>query len=320
MADGYTVFASSVAALTARVCTHPIDTIKTRLQADAGGRSASQSYRQWFSHTILASSSLSSPPKTSDIVRRLYRGLPVTLLFSVPALSVYLSCYESTKAYLSRHGYAASDHFVNHMAAGAAAETIAGFCFTPMEVLKNQLQTATTTATSAIKDPASPSSSSTLTLARTIYRQEGIVGFFRGYWMGLVVFLPHTMIYFTTYEQMKKRMTRRARQLTQDQAAYGSQLPWTRYLVCSSVASLVSSALSAPLDIIKTRWQVSSSEQGAAFRVGPVQIAKHMWHHEGQWRGFTKGLVARVVWAMPTTAISMTVFELLKDHRADIFA
>ncbi|ORX56328.1 mitochondrial carrier [Hesseltinella vesiculosa] len=308
MADSYTLFAASVAAITARVVTYPIDTIKTRLQTNHEHRPSSSTKLQWFKHTALGISSLKQTSITT-MTRQLYRGLPVTLLFSVPALSVYLSCYESSKAALAGHHIARNDHVLNHAMSGAAAEIVAGMIFTPMEVLKNQLQTSMSAAplTLATKN-------STLTLVRSIYHQDGIRGFFRGYWMGLAVFLPHTVVYFVTYEQLKKWMTPADRN-TQSTHSYGSQLPWTRYVACSSIASLVSSGLSAPLDVIKTRWQVSSSEQGKSFRVGPVAIAKHMWKYEGRWRGFTKGLLARLIWAMPTTAISMTVFESLKDRR-----
>ncbi|CAO3587006.1 unnamed protein product [Absidia cylindrospora] len=315
MTDGYTVFASSIAAISARLCTHPIDTIKTQLQANNQPRTPGQSYGQWLTF-IITQGNTSHSSAVWKVPRQLYSGLSVTLLFSVPALSVYLSCYEASKRYLDQHTLATHDKLANHMLSGGAAEIMAGTLFTPMEVLKNQLQTTTTTTTRG----AWP-------LAKTIYRQEGLAGFYRGYWMGLVVFLPHTMIYFATYEHLKSLLSNNNDATTTATTnvssfssspktnSYASHLPWTYYLVASSTASFVSSALSAPLDIIKTRWQVSASDQGKAYRQGPWQIAKQLWLLEGQWKGLTKGLGARVIWAIPTTAISMTVFEMIKDYR-----
>ncbi|KAI8086239.1 mitochondrial carrier domain-containing protein [Halteromyces radiatus] len=288
MTDGYTLFASSIAALTARICTHPIDTIKTRLQATHQPKLQGQSYVQWMIRIINQGSISSSKWR---VARQLYSGLPVTLIFSVPALSVYLSCYESSKQYLDYNGIARHDHLGNHMISGAMAEIMAGTLFTPMEVLKNQLQTSTLTARQ---------------LTQRIYQQEGLGGFFRGYWMGLIVFLPHTMIYFATYEHLKSKMIKDGN---------NNNNKWTYYLFASSMASFISSGMSAPLDIIKTRWQVSASDQGKQYRKGPWHIAKHLWLYEGQWKGLAKGLGARVIWAIPTTAISMTVFETVKDYR-----
>ncbi|ORZ17292.1 mitochondrial carrier domain-containing protein [Absidia repens] len=352
MTDGYTVFASSIAAISARLCTHPIDTIKTRLQANNQPRTPGQSYGQWLTFIITQGNTTHSSAAWK-VPRQLYSGLSVTLLFSVPALSVYLSCYEASKRYLDQHNLAAHDKLANHMLSGGAAEIMAGTLFTPMEVLKNQLQTTTSASAKTIMNHEPPShhvrSTNTATawpLAKKIFRQEGLAGFYRGYWMGLVVFLPHTMIYFATYEHLKSLLSsnnndnnnnnNNNQPFSSTSAAttnvssfssssstssttttnnYASHLPWTYYLVASSTASLVSSALSAPLDIIKTRWQVSASDQGKAYRQGPWQIAKQLWLLEGRWKGLTKGLGARVIWAIPTTAISMTVFEIVKDYR-----
>ncbi|KAI8144891.1 mitochondrial carrier domain-containing protein [Fennellomyces sp. T-0311] len=294
--DTYYLFASSVAALAARVVTHPIDTIKTRLQV----RSTTGNEYQQLKQVILPESASTS---TLNVLRSLYRGLPVTLLFSVPALSVYLTCYETTKAHLApRGGLLGHDGILNHLASGCAAEVMAGLFFTPMEVMKNQLQTQ------------SDGSRSAGSLATRIWRTEGIRGFFRGYWMGLAVFVPHTMTYFAVYEQCKLAYARYYDHQYQGDSA---QLPASAYLLCSSFASTMGIMLSTPLDIIKTRWQISAADQGAAFRLGPVAIAKHMWYYEGGWRAFTRGLVARIAWGIPTTAISMTVFEALKDWRAN---
>ncbi|CAO3662928.1 unnamed protein product [Rhizopus stolonifer] len=267
--DLYYLFSSSIAALVARTITHPMDTIKTRLQIIN------------TTHHDL------SIPKIVFPLSTLYRGLPITLAFSVPALSVYLSCYESTKQALAQHNLS-RDSILSHLFSGCAAEVAAGALFTPMEVMKSRLQTQ--------------AKGGTIQLAQLIMKTEGIRGFFRGYWMGLAVFVPHSMTYFVVYEKMKEYM--------------GSNHPKT-YMVSSTVAGITSIALSTPLDIIKTRWQISAAEHGKSFRKGPLAIAKDMIRYEGH-LAFTRGLLARVMWGIPTTTISMTIFEVLKDNRERI--
>lgn len=237
---------------------------------------------------------LLAPAATGSLLKSLYRGLPVTLLFSVPALSVYLSCYESTKTFLAGHAVGRGS-ILNHLVSGCVAEVAAGTLFTPMEVMKNRLQTA--------------QGESGRSLAKTIWRDEGLRGFFRGYWMGLAVFVPHTMVYFAVYEQLKLQVFG---SLPDNDA---SQLTFGAYMACSAVASAIGITISTPLDIIKTRWQVAAGDQGAAFRTGPVDIARQMWVQEGPRAFFSRGLLARIAWGIPTTAISMTVFEMLKDYR-----
>ncbi|KAG0736970.1 hypothetical protein G6F57_009373 [Rhizopus arrhizus] len=268
--DGYYLFSSSTAGIVARTITHPMDTIKTRLQI------------------INTTAHRTSILKTIFPLSTLYRGLPVALTFSVPALSVYLSCYEWTKHTLSTRYNISRNSVTSHLFSGCAAEVAANTFFTPMEVMKNRLQTQ--------------HKGNTLWLAKSIFKTEGIRGFFKGYWMALAVFVPHSMAYFVIYEKMKQWM--------------GSNSSST-YFICSSVAGITGITLSTPLDIIKTRWQVSAADQGRVFRQGPLAIAKDMFMREGH-LAFTRGLWARIIWGIPATTISMTVFEVLRDNREKI--
>ncbi|KAI7866720.1 mitochondrial carrier domain-containing protein [Spinellus fusiger] len=262
----YYIFASSVASIVARTVTYPIDTIKTRLQA---GR---------IKH-MLVNNSLPS----------LYNGLCVTLFFSVPALSVYLACYAITKDWLDTFPspWLHHDRAFNPLASGMIAEVVAGIFFTPMEVLKSCLQTDQTHL-----------EQTTYGLIVQIVQTYGYKGLYRGYWMSLVVFVPHTMVYFLVYEQLK---------------AAAGEMSFIVYLVCSAWAGTVATIVSTPLDIVKTRWQVSVSEDVLGSHRGPMGIAYQMWRDEGQWRGFTRGCLARIITMIPMTTISMTVFECLMD-------
>ncbi|GAA5805377.1 mitochondrial carrier domain-containing protein [Helicostylum pulchrum] len=275
--DGYYLFASSIAALVARTITHPLDTIKTRIQTSSKGTNL-------LKQVIF--------PTNAHKLTSLYRGLPVTLLFSVPALSVYLTCYESTKQVLDRHYHIDRHSVYSHLISGCFAEVAAGTLFTPMEVLKNRLQTQRGESNNRV-------------LISHIFKQEGIRGFYRGYVMGLVVFVPHSMAYFVTYEKLKQYFL------------HDKSNKFHMYMLCSSLAGVTSIMVSTPLDIIKTRWQISAAEYGKQYRLGPMSIATQMMR-EGK-GAFTRGLWARIAWGIPTTTISMTVFELLKDNKNTLF-
>jgi hypothetical protein len=81
---------SAVAALVTRTLTHPLDTLKTRSQANV------------------------------QRIGGLYRGLGVSLVFSVPALSIYLSVYDGMKAQLPENAMS------SHAIAAASAEILSG--------------------------------------------------------------------------------------------------------------------------------------------------------------------------------------------------
>lgn len=213
----------------------------------------------------------------------LYRGLGITLLFSVPALTLYLTTYEWVKTWLLLQP------LLTHAIAGSFAELTAGLFFTPMEVIKSQLQIDRL------------ETNTTWSLVCSIGRQEGWVGFYRGYWITIAVFLPHTVTYFVVYEQLKGLW------LIEQQT-------FVVFLTCAAIASALGIIVSTPLDIVKTRWQVSA--QDIAFQGGPVKIAKQMWRDEGKWRAFTQGMMVRIAWGIPVTTINMAVFEqLIKIHK-----
>ena len=110
-----------------------------------------------------------------------YRGLPIALIFSVPALSSYLWAYDTSKTLLSASGILGTEQSALVHAAGAGmAEAVSGIFWTPMEVIKNKQQ-----------QPGK--NVPTLFLVKEIYSSKGIRGLYRGYFLGLLVFMPQTV-------------------------------------------------------------------------------------------------------------------------------
>lgn len=215
----------------------------------------------------------------------------------VPALSVYLSTYDATKSILSTQLDWPTTSIWTHLVSGCMAEVLAGIFFTPMEVVKGRMQNRhlSTDDNDALLLPK-PLDTTTTGLIRSIYTKNGWQGFYKGYFITLFVFVPQTVIYFVLYERLKLLMV--------------PGLP--AYLVCSIVASTVSVAVCNPLDVIKTRQQVGSSEDNLSASSDVWTIAWNMYRTEGL-DSFAKGTLTRIVWGVPMTTISMCVFEVLKD-------
>ncbi|RKP34907.1 mitochondrial carrier domain-containing protein, partial [Dimargaris cristalligena] len=294
----------TLAAVASRLCTHPLDTIKTRIQADQG--QVQPNWRTVVRHTL-----------TTEPVRSLYRGLPVALGFSIPALTTYLTTYEAVKEGLHHH------HSMGNYAVSAmCAEMLSGLIWTPMEVMKNRLQVIRRTGPLGPEIPLR-GGSHTLALASQIYRTQGIAGFFRGYWLSIAVFVPHTVIYFVTYEKLKSWWAHRwspSQSSWDNPSAAGGKgdsvlasapalappLPFYGYLTCASMACVLSASISNIFDVVKTKWQVN--------QILGDRLMRYMWRHEGGYRAFSRGMLARVIWMTPSVTISMTTYEWLKHH------
>lgn len=162
------VLCSSAAALMSRLCTHPLDTLKTRIQSDQG------TSRRSLWGTCIGIWKSEGP-------FAFYRGLPIAMIFSVPALSSYLWAYDTSKALLSASGTLGTKHSaLVHAASACMAEAVSGIFWTPMEVIKNKQQ-----------QPGK--SLRTLVLVKDVYSSKGFRGLFRGYFLGLMVFMPQTV-------------------------------------------------------------------------------------------------------------------------------
>ncbi|BGO98744.1 SNc domain-containing protein [Rhodotorula toruloides] len=303
----WVIVASSSSAISARVFTHPLDTIRIRIQT-AG-------------HPVPPLRELVPAPR----VRGLYAGLPVAIGFSVPALSVYLATYEASKRYFSQK-FLPQDREASllqqipvFVAAGTAAEFASGAIWTPLDVLKSRLQTGRE-GTSAIA------------LTRKIIKNEGWMGLMRGYWMGTAIFVPNISVYWCIYESLKMRFipnyssyrpssassstsaqpdspsASSTSPAPADAATETSGIPITlRYTLCSVSAVAVAACTTSPIEVIQARWQTS----GGTVKGGISQIVRDLWRQEGA-KAFTRGLGIRVAYAIPANGISMTIYESIK--------
>lgn len=113
------------------------------------------------------------------IMKDAYKGLGIALLFSVPGLSAYLLTYDYSKELISKM-YDGKETWATHGAAAVCAEVVSGVFWTPMEIIKAKQQSGAYPA-------------STWQLVQSIFKEKGVLGFFRGYIIQLYVFVPYTV-------------------------------------------------------------------------------------------------------------------------------
>ncbi|KAG0168786.1 hypothetical protein DFQ28_001930 [Apophysomyces sp. BC1034] len=143
----------------------PLDTIKTRLQSQAG---------------FMASGGF----------RGVYSGLLSAVIGSAPNASLFFVTYEAMKRLLG----ASVDNpqyipFV-HMAAASFGEISACTVRVPTEVIKQRMQTKQFQSTSAA--------------VKHVLRSEGLLGFYRGFLSTVAREIPFTCIQFPLYEYFKR--------------------------------------------------------------------------------------------------------------------
>ncbi|KAJ0053084.1 hypothetical protein Pint_01307 [Pistacia integerrima] len=185
-----------------------------------------------------------------------------------------------------------SKFFIAGGIAGAASRTATA----PLDRLKVVLQVQT-------------GNSRIVPTIRKIWKDEGLLGFFRGNGLNVLKVAPESAIKFYAYEILKNVV---GDIMGEDKDNIG---PSGR-LLAGGMAGAVAQAAIYPLDLVKTRLQTCALESGKAPKLGI--LTKDIWVHEGP-RAFYKGLVPSLLGIIPYAGIDLAVYETLKDLSKSYF-
>jgi solute carrier family 25 S-adenosylmethionine transporter 26 len=159
----------------------------------------------------------------------------------------------------------------------------------------------------------------------SIWKQKGLVGLYEGYFGGIARDVPFRVAQLTTYEltknlymrvktrrhiaaeQQKQESNRRGKRTKDEQPDL--QLSAIEAAVCGAVAGSFSAAITAPLDRFKTLLMTDSAAYGGTV----ASCAAQLWKKEGI-RGFTTGVVPRVVYIAPSVVIFFIAYEQVQQR------
>ncbi|XP_062223774.1 calcium-dependent mitochondrial ATP-magnesium/phosphate carrier protein 2-like [Phragmites australis] len=184
---------------------------------------------------------------------------------------------------ISKH-VSASKYLIAGGIAGATSRTATA----PLDRLKvnMQVQTNSTTVARAVRD---------------IWREGGLLGFFRGNGLNVVKVAPESAIRFYTYEMLKEYIMKSKGENKSDIGTSGR-------LMAGGLAGAVAQTAIYPIDLVKTRLQ--TYEGGRIPGLGA--LSRDIWMHEGP-RAFYRGLVPSLLGMVPYAGIDLTVYETLKE-------
>ncbi|GAA5911462.1 hypothetical protein JCM6882_005008 [Rhodosporidiobolus microsporus] len=93
----------------------------------------------------------------------------------------------------------------------------------------------------------------------------------------------------------------------------GSWFRGAESMVAGAGAGLVTSVMTCPLDVIKTKLQAGGAAAAQGGPNGLVGTFNHIWQHDG-FRGLYRGLGPTVIGYLPTWAIYFTVYDWAKGQ------
>ncbi|CAE8699891.1 unnamed protein product, partial [Polarella glacialis] len=288
--------AGSCAGIMEHLGMYPLDTVKTHMQALRPGR----------------------PVAFSDVVRSIMasesgglgfmRGCSAIATAAVPAHIALFTSFEFAKQTLLTD----DDGHEPFRAAicGASATLCHDVILTPMDLVKQRMQLG---CYSNVGD-----------CVRSVLRQEGIVGLYRSMPTTVAMNLPFGSVMVATNESIKTSLRIRRCSRPEENRA---MLPW--YFFSAGVSGAVASALTQPLDVVKTRLQTqdllftrpSSSSAGGSSSSGSPLAPKYsgllpaisMIIREEGWMALYNGLLPRLLHAVPSAALCWGTYEVVKS-------
>ncbi|KAJ0427189.1 mitochondrial carrier domain-containing protein [Aspergillus carlsbadensis] len=191
--------------------------------------------------------------------------------------------------------------------AGGIAGLISRFCIAPLDVVKIRLQLQI----HSLSDPAShahitgPVYKGTLSTIKTILREEGITGLWKGNIPAELMYVCYGAIQFTAY--------RSTTQLLAQLDSYRLPQPVESF-VAGAVAGGVATASTYPLDLLRTRFAAQGSGEHRVYGSLFASV-REIARHEGG-AGFFRGCSAAVGQIVPYMGLFFATYETLRPVMA----
>nr|GLL30646.1 mitochondrial substrate carrier family protein ucpB isoform X1 [Ipomoea trifida] len=265
----------SVAAATA--ITHPLDVLKVRLQMQLVGQRGPLTGMGKLSAHVVRNEGLGS----------LYRGLSPALMRSILYGGLRLGLYEPSK-YVAEMAFDSSNILMK-IGSGAFSGAVATALTNPVEVLKVRLQMNTKSNRGPIRE------------LQKIASREGVLALWKGVGPAMARAAALTASQLATYDESKRVF-----------------LKWTSleeglylHLISSTIAGTVSTLITAPMDMVKTRLMLQRESNSAGMYKSGLHCAYQVLLTEGP-RGLYKGGLAIFARLGPQTMITFIICEKLR--------
>lgn len=139
---------------------------------------------------------------------------------------------------------------------------------------------------------------------KTVTRTEGVGAFYRSYSTQLTMNIPFQAVHFITYELMQEQLN-----------PHRHYHPGS-HILSGAAAGAISAAITTPLDVCKTLLNTQENVALSSMNIsghlsGMVNTFRTVYRLGGV-PAFFKGVQARVIYQMPSTAIAWSVYEFFK--------
>ncbi|XP_052805460.1 solute carrier family 25 member 44-like isoform X2 [Mya arenaria] len=281
----------------ARTFLYPLHLVRTHLQTQVG--------KQAYKGTWDAIKSIHGQQGISG----LYRGLPVHLCQVLPGMG-YIYTYEYVRNVIRNHTNWSDG--TKSLIGGGTASVVAQIFNVPIDIVSQHMMLIdgrkkssknVTVKTNAQKSLQQINITEEMKqrrfgvfqgVVRHVYHNDGILGFYRGMSMSLLLFIPNSALFWYFYEHLKGKMV----------SVLPENVP--RMLInclASPLAGMSAAAIMNPVDVVRVRMQTKCE----GFLGTYVRLCR-----ESGYGWVFKGMSARTLHAGFNSMLVMFVYESVK--------
>jgi len=269
VSDKLTYYQTMVAGAVSRTCAqtimHPANTYKTLLQ-------------------LRGSTSRTLPRLTME---RLLRGADAQFVMSLPHGAFYFSVIEQAKFQISKV-MPSKLNFLADFAASTVSTTICSIVSTPQMVLTDRLMA-----------DVYPSFQ---VAVRRILQEDGIMGFYAGWWPALAQKIPSYGLTWMFFQDFKGRYIKAFNKKPSNQDNF----------LLGALAAAGATTVMIPMDTIKTRLVTQAADCPHAYK-GVFDCFVRILREEGP-KALYRSLPPRLLSVVPMIAIQFGVYEFMKGR------
>ena len=316
--------AGAASGLASRLVTHPMDTIKSRMQVHAATRRTGHRgalLRSGFGRNITTTN--------NNAFFGYYKGFGAVALGSPLASGMYFLGYETTKKTLAKvrgddggeTTAAAAAAAMDNVLTGIVAQALAGIAYTPVDVIKERMQVSSVLP-KHLKTNNGIDYRNVFDAVKTIAQNEGVKnGLMRGYWAQNFVWWPWSASYFVVYEKGLEIFSRSNNNNNNnnndddDDDSVQTVYNVSPHAASAFTAATFATVLTHPLDLCKTRIQTMTAKGmnggggggSLTLKMACVDVVKT----EGV-LALYRGVWARILSVAPGSAISFYAYESIR--------
>ncbi|KAL2809867.1 mitochondrial carrier domain-containing protein [Aspergillus granulosus] len=289
----------SFAGMVGKIIEYPFDTVKVRLQSQPDHlplryNGPLDCFRQSFQ---------------AEGLRGLYRGISAPMAGAAVENSCLFFSYRVIQDILRATVYSSTDPlpFSALLLSGAASGSVTSLALTPIELIKCKMQVPSETPGARPPGP--------LKLIMSVFRQDGVLGFWRGQMGTLIRETGGGAAWFGAYEGV----TALFRDLQHTPSPISSveqesPLPVYQQMIAGAAAGISYNFIFYPADTIKSRLQTEEiTSTPFSKRQTFLGVGKSLWRQQGL-RGLYRGCGITCARSAPSSAFIFTVFEGLRSY------